>query len=245
MASLVAEIARMRRRHRFLVVHGGGAEVTRVSELLGLTARFEDGVRMTSAPEMDVVDMVLAGKTNKAIVRRFEALGVPAVGLSGSDGGLFLGERLAADTRTARVSRVDAALLRLLMGRGYVPVVCSASMAEDGTGVNINADEAALALAAALRARTLLFLSDIPGILDRSGKVAPELDEREAEAAIGSGVISGGMIPKVRAAVGALKKGVSGIVIGQFLATGDLAGLLARSQGTRISRSGAGRRTKE
>ncbi len=235
LAALIAEMVRLAARYRFFLVHGGGAEVTRVSGLLGLTATFRDGVRMTSAPEMEVVDMVLAGKMNKAIVRQFQAAGVGAFGLSGSDGRLFSGEPIEAGSHTGRITAVDPKPLTTLMEAGYLPIVASTSMSAQGVALNINADEAAFALAAKLPADTLLFLSDIPGILDAEKRLIPHLSGDGVREAIAAGVISGGMIPKVESSLKALADGVAGIVIGQYLTDGDLERLLAGKAGSRIT----------
>lgn len=234
LSALIEEMAGLSVDFRFFLVHGGGAEVTRVSALFGLTATFQNGLRLTTAPEMEVVDMVLAGKMNKAIVRRFQAAGVAAFGLSGVDGRLFAGERIASESHTGRVIEVDPRPLTTLMEAGYLPVVASVSMAADGAALNVNADEAAFALAAKLPADTLLFLSDIPGILDGERRVMRRLTGAQARAAIASGVVSGGMIPKVESSIGALESGVKRIVIGQYLAPGDLSPLLAGETGSQI-----------
>jgi len=235
LSALIGEMVRLAGRYRFFLVHGGGAEVTRVSGLLGLKATFQNGVRLTSPPEMEVVDMVLAGKMNKAIVRQFQARGVAAFGLSGSDGRLFTGERIAPESHTGRISAVEVRPLLTLMEAGYLPVVASTSMSALGVALNINADEAAFALAARLPADTLLFLSDIPGILDGEKRVMPRLTGDGVRTAIASGVISGGMIPKVESSMKALADGVAGIVIGQYLADGDLERLLGGQAGSRIT----------
>jgi acetylglutamate kinase len=236
------ELSSLLPRYRVVVVHGGGAEVSRVSKLFGLEPVFRNGIRMTTPAEMEVVDMVLAGKVNKQIVRRFHASGVPAFGLSGTDGRLFSGASVeeAERNRTAHVSGVDVRPLDILLGGGYVPVIASVSEDEAGRGLNVNADEAALEIAVALKARTLLFLSDIPGILI-SGETARRLDEREIEEAISSEAITGGMIPKARSSVAALERGVSEIVIGEYRAEGDLEKLLSGKTGTHIILQGAAR----
>lgn len=217
-----------------ILIHGGGAEVTRVSSLLGLTAQFVDGIRMTSSEEMDVVDMVLSGKMNKYLVRRLQAAGGKAAGITGSDGGVFLGKRIHRDSRTGRIDRVDPSLLLVLMQAGYIPVLASTSMESDGSALNINADEAALAVAAALEAATLIFLSDIPGVL-LDGEVAARMTKEGAEEAITRGEITGGMIPKVRSSLSALEKGVGRIVIGRYDGPGDLGALAGGMKGTTIT----------
>jgi acetylglutamate kinase len=233
--NLACDIKALTKENRVFLVHGGGAEVSRVTKVFGLQPVFKDGIRQTSAAEMDIVDMVLAGKMNKAIVRLFAGRGVPAVGLSGSDGGFFTGESIdaAAGNRTGRVTNVDLRAALLLAGEGYIPVIASTSMDAAGNGLNINADEAAFEIARAAAARALVYLSDIPGIL-KDGKVITQIGAAEAEAEIAAGVITGGMIPKVRSALEALAGGVGAVVIGEFTERGGLERLLRREAGTTI-----------
>ena len=229
------ELAAVSANSRVVIVHGGGAEVSRVSKALGLDPVFKDGIRMTTAAEMDIVDMVLAGKVNKEIARRFISCGVAAFGLSGVDGGLFTGRSVGSvqENRTGHVASVNVRPLEVLLAADYVPVIASVSTDDTGNGININADEVALDIAAALGARSLLFLSDIPGII-LDGNVASALTETDIEREITAGTISGGMIPKARSSAAALRRGVREIVIGEFNETGDLQRLLNGRQGTRI-----------
>ena len=154
--------------HRFLLVHGGGAEVTALSRKLGIESVFTNGLRQTSSTEMDVVDMVLAGKVNKHLVRLLRTRGLDAVGLSGSDGGILKGKSVGnlpdgSLSRTADVVGVDDRLLKLLTDNGFLPVIASPSMDSTGLALNLNADTAAFSLAVALSCAALVFLSDIPG----------------------------------------------------------------------------------
>ena len=235
LADLVREMADLKNRYDFILVHGGGAEVSRITKIFGLEPVFRDGVRMTSGPEMEIVDMVLAGKVNKSLVRMFSARGMKAVGISGSDGGLFTGASIdpAGGSRTGRVERVNPEAALLLLRSGYLPVVASTSMDAEGGALNINADEAALEIAKAVGADALVFLSDIPGIL-KDGGVMMSLDGESARREIEGGVISGGMIPKVTSSLEALRSGVKAVVIGEFTSYGDLALLLGREKGTTI-----------
>jgi acetylglutamate kinase len=230
------ELAALGRGRRFVVVHGGGKEVSELSEkLLGKPAVFINGVRQTSPEEMEIVEMVLSGKVNKRLVRLFQANNIKVVGLSGADGPIFQGEVLSSDppTRTGRVAFARRALIQLLFNDGYVPVVSSTTMDAHGEGVNINADEAALELAKALKAHILLFLSDIPGVLKDGAPIAT-LSTWYAKEEIENGVITGGMIPKVKSALAALDCGVKKIIIGEYDAPGALARLLEGTQGTSI-----------
>jgi acetylglutamate kinase len=236
---VLAELAELTGAYRIVLVHGGGAEVTAMSRRLGMEPRFEDGVRMTSPGEMDVVDMVLAGKMNTLLVRRFSTLGVRAVGLSGADAAMFacsfVGD--SEHNRTARIESADTGLIDQLLSAGYVPVVSSVAVGADGRGVNVNADEAALALARSLPAERLVFLSDTDGVLDApppAGAVISKLESSSLEALIGSGTIAGGMVPKVRSAAEAIARGVRQVVIGRFTGGGDLLKLLDGTMGTSI-----------
>jgi len=219
-----------------VLVHGGGKEVTSLSERLGLKAEFRDGIRLTSPAEMEVVDMVLGGKINIDLVRRARSAGLDAVGLGGQDGGLFTGEPRVIDGkvgRTGRIGQVNTRLLDVLGAAGYFPIVHSTSTDSSGQGLNINADEAAQELAMAGRAEALVYVSDIPGVL-KDGAVLPRLDQASMEFEIASGVIGGGMVPKVRSARQAVAAGVGKVVIGGFHSSGDLVKLLAGQSGTTI-----------
>ena len=183
LAALTAEIAALVARGAQLVlVHGGGGEVSELTRRLGLQPQFAAGVRVTSAAEMPYVDMVLCGAVNKRLVRACAAAGLRAVGLSGADGPIFTGVRLAdepgerifARSHTARVAAVDTRLLRLLLAAGYLPVVAPTSLEPPARPVNINADAVALRIAPALAADRLLFLSDVPGVL-KAGRVLAAL----------------------------------------------------------------------
>lgn len=237
MHKLVGDLALLQRSRECVLVHGGGGEVTALSKRLGCSPLFEKGIRITSVQEMEIVEMVLSGKINKRLVRMLSGAGINAVGVSGADGGLFRGKSISAgqvkSTCTGTITGVRPALLELLLERDYFPVVSSVSMDDAGEGLNINADEAALEIAVSLQSESLIFLSDIPGIMI-AGKVLPSLNEKEALGAIEEGSISGGMIPKVKASLSALHRGVGEIVIGEYGGTGSLELLLTGKLGTII-----------
>ncbi len=239
LTSLAREMNELSKRFHFIFIHGGGVEVSRISKLFDLEPRFVDGIRMTTEKEMEVVDMVLAGKMNKNITRLFRKEGLNALGISGSDGGLFTGKAIEESNHTGKVSNVNTGLLNLLCDNEYIPVICSTSMEEEGKALNINADEAALAISATLPADSLIFISDIPGILKPSGKnkeLTPlsVLDSGGIRQEIENGVISGGMIPKAESSLAALKKGVKEVIIGDYLGSGCLHSLLHGKKGTKI-----------
>jgi acetylglutamate kinase len=235
LAALAVEIATLSRKSRIVLVHGGGAEVTALAKQLGMEPVFKDGIRQTSPREMDVVDMVLSGRINKRLVRLLRARGLDAVGLSGSDGGIFTGAPMgpAEETRTGDVAAVDARLLELLLENGYLPVLCSTSMDAQGRALNINADAVALSLAARLSASALVFFSDVPGVLC-DGSVVQALSSSEADDLVTRGTITGGMVPKVLSSLEAIRNGVRTVIIGQYEGAGSLARLLEGKQGTRI-----------
>jgi acetylglutamate kinase len=238
---LAADLKELRESAPVVLVHGGGAEVTRLSEQLGFRPVFHEGIRVTAGEEMDVVEMILSGKVNKRLVRLFQSAGLPAVGLCGCDGrvstGRSLGRILGMETRTGKVAEVKTALLECLLEAGYFPVLSSTTMDEEGVGVNINADTVAFEVACALGSPALLFLSDTPGVL-KGGGVVPWLTPSETKAEIRSGCITGGMIPKATSALEALKRGVGQVIIGQYRGRGSLGALLRGEMGTRFEQKG-------
>ncbi|MCK5008782.1 MAG: acetylglutamate kinase [Spirochaetales bacterium] len=221
--------------HYPLIVHGGGAEVTRISKQLGFEPRFHEGIRITLSEEMDVVEMILSGKVNKHLVRFFQSCGLPAVGLCGADGKTFSGRTLGTvegkETRTGNVAEVDPRLLTALFTAGFLPVLSSTSMDKRGVGVNINADTVAFEVSCKLNSDSLVFISDIPGVL-KDGQVLKSLSRDEVRREIAAGTISGGMIPKATSAVEALKHGVGQVIIGQYCERGSLRALLEGGMGT-------------
>ena len=233
---MAREIAKLRARYRIVVVHGGGHAVSDMSRLMGIKPYFEDGIRMTSAEEMPAVDMALCGLMNKRLARAMQVLGVPAVGIAGSDGGLVVGKSLSnpKTLRTGSVVRINPRILQTLFDADFLPIVASPAMDMHGEGLNINADEMAVAIGAELQAETLLFCADVPGILDRKQKPIEELSRAAIERQIESGNIRGGMIAKARACLLALEKGVNRTVIGQYSVHGDLERMLRGSRGTRV-----------
>ena len=233
MEALFREMQKLSSQYAFILVHGGGAELSRISKVFNLEPVFKDGVRLTTPPEMEIADMVLGGKMNKELVRLGNTAGCRAVGLSGCDGSIFTGKALSEASHTGKVTGVDASLLTLLLEQGYLPVVSSVSMEQGGKALNINADEAALAVSGAIKAAKLFFISDIPGVL-KEGKVISLLTEAQSNAEIEAGVISGGMIPKVTSSIKALKNGVKEISIGEYKTFGDLEKTIERKIGTSI-----------
>jgi acetylglutamate kinase len=210
-----------------VVVHGGGPQIGAMLKKLNITSSFVDGLRVTDAATMEVVEMVLSGSINKQIVTGINAAGGRAVGVSGKDGNLVMArkaERTRLDPATkTRVpvdlgfvgepEKVDAEVLRMIMNSDLIPVVAPIGVDAKGQTYNINADTVAGAVAGAIAAERLVLLTDVEGVLDRDGKIITRLKVAEAKALIVDGTISGGMIPKVETAIDAIEKGVRAAVI--------------------------------
>lgn len=220
-APLAAEV---RAQERALLVHGGGRHIERLLKALGIASRFVGGRRETSPEAMEVVEQVLSGGTNKTLAAGLTAAGVPAVGLSGRDGGLIRA-RLAPELgRVGTPEHVDPRVLHALWDAGLVPVVSPVSNGPAGEAVNVNADEAALALARALRADSLVYLSDVDGVRAETETLA-SLSAEDARRLEEAGVITGGMTMKVRAALDAAAAGIAEVVVaGKARLTGGFAG---------------------
>ena len=197
------------------LVHGGGKEINRSLELLAEKPRFEGGLRVTDEPAMKMVEMALSGWVNKEFVRLLLGEGCRAVGVSGVDAGQLLADRRGGVPdlgRVGKIRRADGSLVEYLWAGGYLPVVSPVSNDAEWRPLNINADEAASALAVALKADKLLFVSDVPGVM-RDGAVIPELDEARIAKLVEEGVISGGMIPKTRSCLEGIAAGIGEVHI--------------------------------
>ncbi|MCS7276214.1 MAG: acetylglutamate kinase [Dehalococcoidia bacterium] len=208
-----------RRGLRPVVVHGGGALISSWLSRLGAPVRFHRGQRVTDAEALQVVTAVLAGLVNKELVASLQKRGVPALGLSGADGGLLRARVFEPELGlVGEVTDVDADLVQALLGKGLLPVVAPIALEwESGTAsgrlLNVNADLAAGAVAAALGARLLVLLTDVPGVLDDEGRVRQRLTAAEATRLMEARVIDGGMVPKVEACLRARAAGVAAIIV--------------------------------
>jgi acetylglutamate kinase len=199
-----------------VVVHGGGPQISAMMKRLGKEVRFVEGIRVTDTETMDIVEMVLGGALNKEIVSLINQHGGRGVGLSGKDGGLLRAKPLRGKQDTidhvGSVASVDPQILTQLEGgkegARFIPVVSPVGADEKGKSYNINADVVAAHLAAALLAEKLLILTDVPGILDKAGRLVPTISRKEVGRMIRKGEIKGGMLPKVEAALFAVENGV-------------------------------------
>jgi acetylglutamate kinase len=203
-SQVLAEVAALSRRRPIVLVHGGGKRITEWLERLGVPSRFEGGLRVTDAQALEVAAAVLRGVVNSELVAGLRDLGVDAVGLSGVDGGLLVAERIPELGLVASVSGLRRDLLDAILVGGQVPVVAPLARDADGIVCNVNADDAAAGIAAGLGARQLVLLTDVDGVRDAEGQKLETLTAAEAEHLIDAGVIAGGMVPKVRAALSAL-----------------------------------------
>ena len=211
---------------RPVVVHGGGPQIGSMLKQLNIESSFREGLRVTDDATMDVVEMVLVGKVNKEIVSQLNLAGARAVGLSGKDGQLIRARKMEMIVtqenrppeiidlgRVGEVMGVDTALLDLISREDYVPVIAPTGVDDDSGTYNINADAVAGAVAGALKAKRLLLLTDVPGILDADGKLIHTLSVDETWELFADGTLKGGMIPKVKCCLEALQDGVEKAMI--------------------------------
>ncbi|HHO47356.1 MAG TPA: acetylglutamate kinase [Desulfobacteraceae bacterium] len=207
-----------------VIIHGGGPQINRFLEKMRITSSYVQGMRVTDGETMDVVEMVLVGKVNKEIVGLINHCGGRAVGLSGRDGDLIQAGKLTLHIRpddparppelidlgrVGQVTRVNPDILRTLDARDFIPVIAPVGVGDDGQAYNINADLVAAAIASELKAVKLILLTDVEGVKDRNGTLLSTIRRDETEELIEAGVVSGGMIPKVRCCAAALEKGVA------------------------------------
>ena len=194
-----------------VLVHGGGDRLTRMLDSLGIPTRFHEGLRVTDEEALAVAEMVYAGGVNKALARDLAAMGVPAAGISGTDGPTLLVEPVPSLGRVGEVTSVEPGLLRTLWAGGFVPVVAPLGLGPEGA-YNVNADSAAAALAVGLGARHLFLLTDVDGLLE-GGEVVAGLSPGECEGYVEDGLAAGGMVPKLRAAAEAARGGVEARIV--------------------------------
>ena len=202
-----------------IIVHGGGKEISRWVSKVGMETQFVNGLRVTDADTMELAEMVLS-KVNKELVAKVQSLGVKAAGISGKDGGLLTVKKKYSDGQdigfVGEVTKVDTQIITDLLEKDFLPVVFPVGMDSEFNTYNINADDAASAIATALKAEKLAFLSDVEGVrLDPEDpeSVISELYIPEAEELIDSGIVAGGMLPKIQNCIDALNKGVSRVHI--------------------------------
>ena len=210
-----------------IVVHGGGPQIGEMLSKLKIRTEFIDGLRVTDSATIDVVEMVLSGVTNKSIVTAISNAGAKAVGISGKDGNLITAKRLMkmdknSDSNVERTidlgfvgvpEKIDPQVIKALINEKMIPVIAPVGMGKDGLTYNINADTAAGAISASMKASRMIMLTDVSGVLDKNRKLIPELTINEALALIKDKVVVGGMIPKLRTCIDAVEGGAEASVI--------------------------------
>ncbi|MCZ6870444.1 MAG: acetylglutamate kinase [Pseudomonadales bacterium] len=210
-----------------IVVHGGGPQIGELLEKLNIQSRFVDGMRVTDAETMDVVEMVLGGLVNQKIVSRINAAGGRAIGVTGKDGELVQARKLSITRRSpeleapeiidighvGEVTHVSTDVIELLTSQDFIPVIAPIGVGPDGESYNINADVVAGKVAESTRAEKLVLLTNTPGLLNRSGEVLTGLDAGQVAALIEDGTVDGGMLPKIRCALEAVEAGVRSVHI--------------------------------
>jgi acetylglutamate kinase len=217
--SLIEVLQQLCAENQIVLVHGGGKAIARLQEQLRLEPRFVEGLRVTDDTSLDVAEMVLSGLVNKRLVARLVAAAIPAFGLSGVDNGLIRVVKLTAQNNqdlgwVGEIQSVDKTILETLLTARAIPIVSPISLGLDGHTYNVNADHAAAAISCALQAEELVFLTNVPGVLaEEEGECLPALTSEQVDALIAEGIISGGMVPKVRSALSALQRGVASVRI--------------------------------
>lgn len=210
-----------------VVVHGGGPQIADMLERLNIESNFVDGLRVSDAKTVEVVEMVLAGKINKQIVSAISSQGGKAVGLSGKDGNMIVARKLHRtlkdpDSNIERIldlgfvgepAEINTAVLDAIIGSDLLPIIAPIGVSKEGDTYNINADTVAGAIAGELQAKRLFLLTDVAGVLDKEGNLIEDLTVEEAEELMKDGTISGGMIPKIQTCIDAIKEGVEAVVI--------------------------------
>ena len=212
---------------RPVIVHGGGPQIGSMLERLGIKTKFESGMRITDANTLEVVEMVLAGKINKDIASKINSAGGKAVGVSGKDGSMIIAEKLTKkknldESNIEKIidlgfvgvpKKINNELIETLIADDFVPIIAPLGVGIDGKTYNINADNAAGAIASSLKSKRFLILTDVKGVLNSDQNLIEEINEKEIEDMINSGEVSGGMIPKLNTCIESIKEGVEAAVI--------------------------------
>nr|WP_321321243.1 acetylglutamate kinase [uncultured Campylobacter sp.] len=200
---------------KVVIVHGGGKKINSLLDKLNIESHFEDGLRVTNKDTMEVVEMALSGLINKEITSLLVAHGARAVGISGKDDGLLRASAFNLEKYgfVGKIDEVNEAVINALLKEDIIPVIAPIALGSNATSYNINADLAASAIAAKLRASKAIFLSDIKGVLDKNGELISKLDEAKIAELKSGGTISGGMIPKLEASLECIKAGAKAVHI--------------------------------
>lgn len=193
-----------------VVVHGGGSQINRVLEKVGIESRFEKGIRITDDETMEWVEAVLQGQMNKELVREINRLGGRSIGLSGSDGNLIVAERVSSRKlgRVGEIKSINVDLINSVINAGYIPVISPIGVDRDGISLNINGDTVSAEIAVSLSAEKFFILTDVEGVLDENKNLIPSIPVKEAKRMVKKGFVRGGMIPKMNCCIRAVEGGV-------------------------------------
>jgi acetylglutamate kinase len=207
------ELAAQSKKNKIILVHGGGPEINILLDRLGIASKFVKGLRYTDGAALEAVEMALSGKVNKMITATLLKNGALACGISGKDGATAVCKPVKGLGFAGEPVKINKTLLNTLLKGGFLPVVSSVCVDSKMQGLNVNADSLASAIAAAFKADKLIFLTDVPGVLDADKKTIPAVKLRQVENLIKSGIITGGMIPKIKGCVKSVKSGVKEVWI--------------------------------
>jgi len=200
-----------------IIVHGGGKEITKEFELRGIKSRFIEGLRVTDREDIQLIEMILSGKVNKRIVSNFLSKEIPAVGISGKDGGMVIAVRKNPEFGyVGDIVSINVKLINLLLKNGFVPIISPVSYGTHGETLNINADTFASHISVSTHSQRLIFITDVMGILGKDGSIVKSITTSEAKKLIDEEVIANGMIPKVKGGIYAARNGVKEVIIGTF-----------------------------
>lgn len=201
------------KKEKIILVHGGGPEINNLLQKFNIESKFVNGLRYTDEQTLEVVEMALSGKVNKMLTSELIKYGVNAVGISGKDGSIALCKKVKELGFVGNPVKISTKLLETLMQKNFFPVVSSVGIDKNADSVNINADTLATEIAIAFKASKLVFLTDVPGVLDKDGKTIKEVKIKQIEGLIKTTVITGGMIPKINSCMQAVDKGVKEVLI--------------------------------
>ncbi|MCK9582281.1 MAG: acetylglutamate kinase [Endomicrobiales bacterium] len=213
LVKLIAEISKLSKSSAVVLVHGGGPEINFWSQKIGLKPKFVNGLRFTDKATLEIVEMVLSGKINKMFVSLLNARGTKAVGLSAKDANMVVCKKIPGLGLSGEPVKTDPLVLKTLLNAGFMPVLSSMACDNKCETLNVNADSIAMAVAIALKANKLIFLTDVSGVLDKNKKTIKLIKYGEQTKLIKNGAITGGMIPKIQACANAVKKGIDEVWI--------------------------------
>jgi acetylglutamate kinase len=207
-SKFLKELARISQRQRIILVHGGGPTINALLEKFAITSKFVNGLRFTDESTLDIVEMALSGKVNRVLTTELIKNGANAVGISGKDGKSVICKRIRELGFVGEPVKVNKKLIDILINSGFLPVIASIASDIKGNVINVNADILASSIAAAFKADRLIFLTDVPGVLDKNKNTIKDIKIKQINALIKDGTITDGMIPKIKSCADSIGKGV-------------------------------------